>query len=435
MVLRAQHLDLVLEFKDEAGEPGDFEALFVVGSGQLVLLVLAGLLEVVDLLVEVVDPLVELVPLIVPIRGLLLLPGEPVAVFFLLLVELLLQLLDVPLVEAEHLLDLEVQGLDFLVFALDLALEGALFVHDLLVVQVSGLQKLVVGDVSERGLRSVALDLLVSLGDDGLELFLDIVVGDREVSQSQLVVSSEVQPFLDLMGQIFPGFLEQVPQVLHLKRVVGIAVLQLAPQALQVSLVKLRDLDLGQLDLPLVMLHDILDLMLELVVVLLDLLESLLLVALEIFVDFEDALDLFLLGRDDVLEDGDFVLVVGAEVGLSLEVGLALLGELAVVEPRQLLDPGPIAVVVLLQLIAQVSVLVDQPGDLGLSLLPAPLEPVVALLDLVLLLLDLVGESLDLRLMQVLELILVLLVLPDEVVLHVLVLRLDEVQLMRLLLL
>ena len=216
---------------------------------------------------------------------------------------------------------------------------------------------------------------------------------------------------------------------------VGIAVLQLAPQALQVSLVKLRDLDLGQLDLPLVMLHDILDLMLELVVVLLDLLKPLLLVALEIFVDFEDALDLFLLGRDDVLEDGDFVLVVGAEVGLSLEVGLALLGELAVVEPRQLLDPGPIAVAVLPQRIAQVSGLVDQPGDLGLSLLAAPLEPVVALLDLVLLLLDLIGESLDLRLMQVLELILVLLVLPDEVVLHVLVLRLDEVQLMRLLLL
>lgn len=51
-----------------------------------------------------------------------------------------------------------------------------------------------------------------------------------------------------------------------------------------------------------------------------------------------------------------------------------------------------------------------------------------------LLLLNLIGESLDLSLMQVLELILILLMLPDEVILHVLVLSLDEVQLMRLLL-
>lgn len=229
------------------------------------------------------------------------------------------------------------------------------------------------------------------------------------------------------MGQVFPGFLEQIPQVLHLQRVVGITILQLAPQTLEVSLVKLRNLDFRQLDLPLVMLDDILNLMLEFVVVLLDLLQPLLLVALEVLVDLQDALDLFLLGRDDVLEDGDLVLVVGAEVGLSLEVGLAFLCELAIVEAGQLFDPSPVAVVILLQLIPQVSVLVDQPSDLSLSLLPASLEPIIALLNLMLLLLNLIGKSLDLRLMQVLELILILLMLSDEVILHVLVLSLDEV--------
>lgn len=149
LVLGAENLDLVLEFLDEAGESGDFEALFVVGCGQFVLLVLAGLLELLELLVEVINLSVEFVPLIVPIRGLPLLSGEPVAVLLLLPVELLLQFFDVALVEAKHLLDLEVEGLDFLVLALDLALESALFVHDLLVVEVPGLEKLVVGDVGE----------------------------------------------------------------------------------------------------------------------------------------------------------------------------------------------------------------------------------------------------------------------------------------------
>lgn len=98
LVLGPEHLDLVLEFLDEARESGDFEAFFVVGGGELVLLVLTGLLELVVLLVEVVDLLVELVPLIMPIRGLLLLSGKPVAVLLLLLVQLFLQLFDIPLV-------------------------------------------------------------------------------------------------------------------------------------------------------------------------------------------------------------------------------------------------------------------------------------------------------------------------------------------------
>ena len=281
----------------------------------------------------------------------------------------------------------------------------------------------------------MALDLFVPLRDDRLEFLLDAVVGNVEVGESQLVVPPEVEPLLDLVGQVLPGFLEQVPEVLHLEGVVGIAVLQLAPQALEICLVQLRDLDLGELDLPLVVLDDILDLVLEFVVVLLDQLQPVLLVALEVLVDLQDALDLLLLGRDDVLQDGDLVLVVVAQVGLPLQVGLAFLGELAVVEAGQILDPRPVAVVVLLQLVPQVAVLVDQPGDLCLALLAGPFEAVVALLDLVLLLLDLVGESLDLGLVEVLELILVLLVLPDEVVLDVLVLGLDEVELVRLLLL
>lgn len=216
MVLRTQHLNLVFELLDEAGEPGDFEALFVVGGSQFVLLVLASLLELVQLLVEVIDLFVEFVAFVVPIRGLLLLSGKPVAMLLLLLVQLLLQLLDVALVEAEHLLHLEVEGLNFLVLALNLSLEGAFFVHDLFVVEVPGLEELVVGDVGERGLGSMALDLLVSLRDDSLEFFLDGVVRDSEVSEPQLVVPSEIQSLLHLVGQILPSFLEQIPQVLHL---------------------------------------------------------------------------------------------------------------------------------------------------------------------------------------------------------------------------
>jgi hypothetical protein len=83
--------------------------------------------------------------------------------------------------------------------------------------------------------------------------------------------------------------------------VVGIAILQLVPQTLEIGLIELRNLDLGELDLPLVVLDDIFDLVLQLIVVLLDLLQSGFLIALQIFVDLQDALDLLLLYRDDVL--------------------------------------------------------------------------------------------------------------------------------------
>lgn len=173
------------------------------------------------------------------------------------------------------------------------------------------------------------------------------------------------------------------------------------------------------------MLDDILNLMFELIIVLLDLLQPMFFVAFQLLVDLKDALDFFFLGRDDVLQDGDLVLVVGSEVGLSLQVGLSFLGELAVVVPGQFFNASAVAVIILLQLITQVSVLIDEPGDLSFSFLSTPLESVVSLLDLMLLLLDLIGKPLDLSLMQILELILILLMLSDEIILHVLVFSLN----------
>lgn len=79
-----------------------------------------------------------------PIRGLLLLSCKPTVMLLFLPIKLLFQFFNIPFMKAKHLLDLEVQGLNFLVFALDLTLKSALFVHDLLVVKVAGLQELVV---------------------------------------------------------------------------------------------------------------------------------------------------------------------------------------------------------------------------------------------------------------------------------------------------
>jgi hypothetical protein len=101
----------------------------------------------------------------------------------------------------------------------------------------------------------------------------------------------------------------------------------------------------------------------------------------------------------------------------------------------QFLHAHPVLVVVVLELVAEGAVVVDESGDFGLPLLAAALEAVAGLLDLVLLLLDLVVEAFDLGLVEVLEFVLVLLVGADEVVLAVLVLGLDEVDLVRLLLL
>lgn len=182
------------------------------------------------------------------------------------------------------------------------------------------------------------------------------------------------------------------------------------------------------------MLDDVFNLMLELVVIFLDLLKAGLLIPLEVLDDLEESLGLFLFCSDDSLQDGDVCLVEAAQVTFPLVVDFPLLGELCVVVGGEFLDASSVAVVIVLELIAQVAIFVDEAGDFGFSLLAAALETVISLFNLVFFLFDFIDKALHLGLVQVAQLILVLLMLTEQVVSHIFVLCFYQIQLVGLLL-
>ena len=183
------------------------------------------------------------------------------------------------------------------------------------------------------------------------------------------------------------------------------------------------------------MFNNILNFMFQFIVIFLDKLKTILLISLEFLVDLQNPSDLFFLCCNNSPQYFKVVVVVCSQIGLPLTIDLPLLGKLVIIEAGQILYPLPVPVVIVLQLVSQIAVVIDQPGNLTFSLLPSPLQLVISLLNFMFLLLNLVRQSLDLGLMQILEFVLVFLVLPDEVALDIFVFSLDEVDFMRFLLL
>ena len=93
---------------------------------------------------------------------------------------------------------------------------------------------------------------------------------------------------------------------------IGVGILQFAPESIEVCLIKLRNLDFGELNLSFIVLNDVLDLVLQLVVVLLDLLEASLLVFLQVSIDLQQSLDLLLLCGNHCLQDGGICFVIAS---------------------------------------------------------------------------------------------------------------------------
>lgn len=83
-----------------------------------------------------------------PIICLFLLSGEPCSVFFFELLNFLFKLIDISLVKAKHLLNFEVEGFYFFIFVEDLSLKMTLLSHNLLHVEISSLQELIMRNVS-----------------------------------------------------------------------------------------------------------------------------------------------------------------------------------------------------------------------------------------------------------------------------------------------
>ena len=146
------------------------------------------------------------------------------------------------------------------------------------------------------------------------------------------------------------------------------------------------------------MFNNILNFMLQFVVIFLDKLKTILLISLEFLVDLQNPSNLLFLCCNNGSQYFKVVVVVCPQIGFPLTVDLPLLGKLVIIEAGQILYPLPVPVVIVLQLVSQIAVVIDQPGNLTFSLLPSPLQLVISLLNFMFLLLNLVRQSLDLGL-------------------------------------
>lgn len=342
-------------------------------------------------------------------------------------VEFVLEFVDVSLVQSLHLLHLQVEGLDFLVFGVETSLQVAFFVHELFHVDVPGLQQGVVLNVGQGGLRGVDFYFLLALCHHVLEFSLYLVVGHCYFRQSQFVVFAQIQSVLHFACESFSGFFEQVSEFFGFLGVVGVAVLELVAQTVEVGFVEFADFDFGEFYFPFVVFNDVSDFVFEFVVVFLNQLQSLLFVLFQISVNVEQSLSLSLFGVDDVLQNGDLVFVELSQVVLSLHVGVAFVGELLLVEGCQFLHSSSVEVIVVLEFVSERGVVVDESGDFGLAFLSCFFESVAGFFDFVFLLFDFVSESFNFSLVQVFEFVFVLLVNSDEVVFVVFELSFDEV--------
>ena len=209
-------LDLVLEFLDDSIQSSDFHTLFVQSLIHFVLFISIVLLDIMDVLIQPFYLLVQLIPLSVPLFSFFLLPLEPFGMLSLNIIKFTVKFIDSSLMEPLHLLDLQVQILNFFALAVDGFLEVAFFFHELFHVDASILEKLSVRDVSQGGLGCMGFDLFFALTDDILVLSLDSVVISSELSQSKFIVSSLVKSILNFTGKFLSRISQLVSQLLTL---------------------------------------------------------------------------------------------------------------------------------------------------------------------------------------------------------------------------
>ena len=230
-------LDFVLELQDDSVQIGNLQTLLIERLVKFAFLIVISLLNVMDVFVQLLNFVAEKFSLLMPLVGLPGLSLKPLVVFIFDVVQLSVQLVNGPLVESQHLLHLQVQCLDFLVFPCYLFLKVILLLHYLLHVQISALKKTVVRNMGQSGLGGVGLNFLETLMDNILHLLLHFVMTNCKLCQPQLVIPSLVKSILNLSCQFLPGVLELLPQIVSFVGVVGKTALHLAPDTLKIRLV------------------------------------------------------------------------------------------------------------------------------------------------------------------------------------------------------
>jgi len=111
------------------------------------------------------------------------------------------------------------------------------------------------------------IDLFLPLTDNIFNLSLHLVMTSRKLRQSQLIILSLVKFIHYFLSQFLTSSLQLFSQDVHLKSMVFVTICHLASQTFQIVFVQLTNFDFVQLDLSLVMFHDVLDFVLEFIVV------------------------------------------------------------------------------------------------------------------------------------------------------------------------
>lgn len=222
--------------------------------------------------------------------------------FFLQLFEIFIMFLDFVLCDSFQKQDLLIQSLDFFILVLDLLLKLSLFSLQMLPDESLILQGVIVLNMGQRDLGSLVFEVLVLHGDHILQLLMLPFVLYFVLVQSNLVLLPQVQPILNILGEAGLRLPEQVQKVVPFPAVSRKPIIHVISQCLDIGFIELGHLDLHQLDLPLVVLNQILDFLFQFIVVQPNCCQSCLFVDLELTVQVAESLDFLLLCLDDLFE-------------------------------------------------------------------------------------------------------------------------------------
>ena len=178
-----------------------------------------------------------------PFIGFLFLPLEPLRMLALQFIDLFIKFVDGSLVEAQHLLNLEVEGLNLLVFLDNCVLEVSLFLHESLHVNVAVLHDLMVGNMSQGCFGCVTLNRFLTLPNHIFHFSLNAIMVDCNFSESQLVLFPLIQSILNFPSQLFSGVFELTAKVLRLIGMICIAVLEFVFETVEISFIELTYLN------------------------------------------------------------------------------------------------------------------------------------------------------------------------------------------------
>jgi len=94
------------------------------------------LFQIIDLFIQLIDPIIQFFLLCEPFLSLLLLSVQPLLMFAFNFIEFIVKFIDVSFMQSLHLLHLQIEGLNLLIFVEDAAFQGSFLCNELFHVDI-----------------------------------------------------------------------------------------------------------------------------------------------------------------------------------------------------------------------------------------------------------------------------------------------------------